>query len=77
MAFTRPKLPYPKDALAPYMCEETLGFYYGKHHQADVNISHRLTEGTPQAKASLEELIHTADGALFNNAAQGSNHTFF
>jgi superoxide dismutase, Fe-Mn family len=77
MAFTRPKLPYPKDALASYMCEETLGSCYDKHHQAYVNILHRLTEGTLQVKASLEELIHTADGALFNNAAQGSNHTFF
>jgi Fe-Mn family superoxide dismutase len=77
MAFTRPKLPYPKDALAPHRCAETLGSYYGKHHQASVNILHRLTEGTPQAKASLEELIRTADGALLNNAAQGSNHTCF
>jgi hypothetical protein len=34
MAFTLPDLPYPYDALAPYMSRETLEFHHDKHHQA-------------------------------------------
>ena len=36
MAFTLPDLPYPYDALAPYMSRETLEFHHDKHHQAYV-----------------------------------------
>jgi superoxide dismutase, Fe-Mn family len=77
MAFTLPELPYPKDALAPHLSAETLEYHYGKHHQTYVNTLNRLVEGKPEANKSLEELIRTADGALFNNAAQAWNHTFF
>jgi superoxide dismutase, Fe-Mn family len=77
MAFTLPPLPYPKDALAPHMSAETLEFHYGKHHQAHVNNLNRLIEGKPEANKSLEELIKTAEGGIFNNAAQVWNHTFF
>ena len=34
MAFSLPDLPYPYDALAPYMSRETLEFHHDKHHQA-------------------------------------------
>jgi Fe-Mn family superoxide dismutase len=77
MAFTLPELPYSKDALAPHMSAETLEFHYGKHHQAYVTNLNRLTEGKPEASKSLEDLIRTAEGGLFNNAAQVWNHTFF
>lgn len=77
MAFTLPPLPYPRDALAPHMSAETLEFHYGKHHQAHVNNLNRLIEGKPEANKSLEELIKTAEGGIFNNAAQVWNHTFF
>ncbi len=77
MAFTLPELPYPKDALAPHISAETMEYHYGRHHQTYVNTLNRLTEGKPEANASLEELIRTADGAIFNNAAQVWNHTFF
>jgi Fe-Mn family superoxide dismutase len=77
MAFTLPKLPYSKDALAPHISAETLEFHYGKHHQAYVNTLNRLTEDKPETNTSLEELIRTADGSILNNAAQVWNHTFF
>lgn len=77
MAFTLPELPYAKDALAPHISAETMEFHHGKHHQAYVNNLNRLTEGKPEANKSLEELIRTADGGVFNNAAQVWNHTFF
>jgi Fe-Mn family superoxide dismutase len=77
MAFTLPELPYAKDALAPHISAETMEYHYGKHYHAYVNTLNRLTEGKPEANKSLEELIRTANGAIFNNAAQVWNHSFF
>ena len=77
MAFTLPELPYAKDALAPHMSAETLEFHHGKHHQAYVTNLNKLIEGKPEANKSLEEIILSSDGGVFNNAAQVWNHTFF
>ena len=78
MAFELPPLPYPKDALAPHMSEQTLGFHHGKHHQTYVNNLNGLVEGTENERRSLEEIIlAAAPGGLFNNSAQTWNHTFF
>jgi Fe-Mn family superoxide dismutase len=77
MAFTLPALPYSKSALAPNISEETLEFHYGKHHLAYVNNLNALIENTPLAHKSLEELIKTQTGPIFNNAAQVWNHTFY
>ena len=77
MAFELPALPYAMDALAPHISAETLEYHYGKHHQTYVNNLNNLTEGTPDADASLEDVIMKAEGGLFNNAAQVWNHTFY
>jgi Fe-Mn family superoxide dismutase len=77
MAFTLPELPYPKDALAPHISAETLEFHHGKHHQAYVNNLNGLVAGKDLEKKSLEELIRTQTGGIFNNAAQVWNHTFY
>jgi Fe-Mn family superoxide dismutase len=77
MAFELPPLPYALDALAPHISKETLEFHYGKHHQTYVTNLNNLTEGTPDADASLEDIIAKAEGGLFNNAAQVWNHTFY
>ncbi len=77
MAFTLPNLPYPKDALAPHTSAETLEYHHGKHHNAYVTNLNKLLEGKPEAGKSLEEIIMSSDGGVFNNAAQVWNHTFF
>ncbi len=77
MAFELPTLPYAQDALEPHISAETLSFHYGKHHQAYVTNLNKLTEGTAQADAQLEDIILSASGGLFNNAAQVWNHTFY
>jgi Fe-Mn family superoxide dismutase len=77
MAFTLPNLPYSKDALAPHISAETLEFHHGKHHQAYVTNLNKLLEGKPEANKSLEEVIMSSDGGVFNNAAQVWNHTFY
>ena len=77
MPFTLPELPYALDALAPQISKETLEYHYGKHHQTYVTNLNKLTDGKPEAGKSLETLIKTAKGPVFNNAAQVWNHTFY
>lgn len=77
MSFELPNLPYAKDALAPHISAETFDYHHGKHHQAYVNKLNALTDGKPEANKSLEELIKSSEGGLFNQAAQVWNHTFF
>ncbi len=77
-AFELPKLPYAKNALAPYLSEETLEYHYGRHHAAYVKKLNELIANTNFARMPLEEIIKTADhGPIFNNAAQPWNHTFY
>lgn len=75
--FELPALPYALDALEPFMSRETLEYHYGKHHQTYVNNLNALTEGTPFAEKSLEEVVRSSEGGVFNNAAQVWNHAFF
>jgi Fe-Mn family superoxide dismutase len=77
MSFTLPNLPYPKDALAPHISAETFEYHHGKHHAAYVTNLNKLIEGKPEANKSLEDIILSSDGPLFNNSAQVWNHTFF
>ena len=77
MAFELPPLPYELDALEPHFSRETLDFHYNKHHKTYVVKLNGLVEGTEQAALSLEELIRTSTGPVFNNAAQIWNHTFY
>jgi Fe-Mn family superoxide dismutase len=77
MSFSLPELPYAKDALAPHMSAETFDYHYGKHHAAYVSKLNAAIEGTDNAGKSLEDIIKSAEGGLFNNAAQTWNHSFF
>ena len=77
MTHVLPDLPWARDALAPVLSEETLDYHYGKHHNAYVNKLNGLVEGTELESASLEDLVKTSEGGVFNNAAQIWNHTFY
>jgi len=77
MAFSLPSLPYSKSALAPHISEETLEYHYGKHHQTYVTNLNNLTEGNALGSKTLEEIVKTESGGVFNNAAQVWNHTFY
>jgi len=80
-SFELPPLPYPENALEPYISSRTLGFHHGKHHRGYVDNTNRLVGGTRMAELSLEELVKKAaalgNKALFNNAAQAWNHGFY
>ncbi len=71
------KLPYSLNALDPYMSAETLEYHYGKHHQAYVNTLNTLIKATEFEDKSLEDIITSSHGKIFNNAAQIWNHNLF
>ena len=77
MAIELPALPYDRAALEPHISGETLDFHYGKHHQAYVDNLNKMIVGTEFADLPLEDIIRKAQGAMFNNAAQVWNHTFY
>ena len=77
MLYELPDLPFEKKSLEPNFSSETIDYHYGKHHQAYVNNLNKLVPGTEFEGKSLEEIIKTADGGIFNNAAQIYNHTFY
>lgn len=81
-AIQLPALPYAENALEPYISERTIGFHYGKHHQGYVNKINKLIKRTPYAGMPLEEIVlksaaNADHAAVFNNAAQVFNHTFY
>jgi Fe-Mn family superoxide dismutase len=77
-----PVLAYPQNSLLPYISEKTIQFHYGKHHNAYVENTIKLLSGTGLEEKSLEDIITISFGnekmiALFNNAAQVWNHSFY
>jgi Fe-Mn family superoxide dismutase len=79
---TLPPLPYAENALEPIITANTMGFHYGKHHKGYVDNLNKLIAGTEYAHLSLEKIITSTAGqsertAIFNNAAQTWNHTFY
>ena len=82
MPFELMPLPYDKSALDPYMSAKTLEFHHDKHHKTYVDTLNKLIDGTPYAKAKLEDIIeHSSENekekTIFNNAGQVWNHNFF
>ena len=77
MSIELPSLPYAQDSLEPHISKETLEFHYGKHHNTYVVKLNGLIDGTADADKSLEDIIKTSSGGVFNNAAQIWNHTFY
>jgi Fe-Mn family superoxide dismutase len=77
-----PPLPYAENALDPVISANTIGFHYGKHHKGYVDTLNKLIAGTELAHLSLEKLIAETAGkadkvAIFHNAEQTWNHTFY
>lgn len=77
-----PPLPYAKDALAPHISAETLGFHHGKHHKTYVETANKLIKGSEFETLPLEEIIRRSAGKaehrkIFNNAGQAWNHNFY
>ena len=77
-----PILPYADNALAPVISANTISFHYGKHHKTYVDNLNKLIAKTEYVGLALEKIIAQTAGkidkvAIFNNAAQAWNHTFY
>jgi Fe-Mn family superoxide dismutase len=70
-------LPYAKSALAPHLSARTLDFHYERHHKGYLRKLVKLVHGKPEEALSLEELVRSTTGEVFDNAAQVWNHSFY
>jgi len=80
--YVLPPLPYAENALEPVISAKTISFHYGKHHKGYVDNLNKLVAGTEFAGMPLETIITVTAGkadkaAIFNNASQAWNHTFY
>jgi Fe-Mn family superoxide dismutase len=79
---TLPPLPYAENELEPIISGKTMSFHYGKHHKTYVDNLNKLVAGTDFVSLSLDKIITSTVGkpentAIFNNAAQSWNHSFY
>jgi superoxide dismutase, Fe-Mn family len=77
-----PPLPFAENALEPVISAKTLGFHHGRHHRGYVETLNKLIAGTELADLPLERIVIETAGnadrsAVFNNAAQAWNHSFY
>ncbi len=81
-----PPLPYPVDALEPYIDAKTMEIHHGKHHAAYVkNLNGVLAAHKDLAGRSLEDLLRNdaavvpADvrQSVINNGGGHANHSLF
>ena len=81
MTFKLPDLPYPYEALQPYMSAETLHFHHDKHHLAYVENGNKLIAGSGFEGKSIEDVCKGAyekkNAGLVNNVGQHYNHIHF
>ncbi len=85
MAFELPALPFPADALEPYIDARTNEIHHGKHHAAYVtNLNNAIAGKADLESKSLEALItdlasvpEAVRGAVRNNGGGHWNHSFF
>lgn len=82
MTFQLYKLPYPEQAMEPYLSQSTLFYHYEKHHATYLNNLNTLVKGTAFENELLENIILATENqpefqAIYNNAAQVWNHDFY
>ena len=85
MAYELPPLPYPKDALEPYIDAQTMEIHHDKHHAAYVtNVNKAIAGKADLEHKSIEDLIRNLDavpadirGPVRNNGGGHANHSMF
>jgi superoxide dismutase, Fe-Mn family len=86
MAFTVPDLPYPYEALEPYIDKQTMQIHHDKHHAAYVTNLNKALESAPDLQnKTIEELLanncaivpENIRTAVRNNGGGHINHTMF
>ncbi|MBE2995232.1 superoxide dismutase [Fe] [Campylobacter sp. RM9344] len=74
--FTLRQLPFDAKTNA-VVSEQTCNYHHGKHHATYVANLNNLIKDSEFANAGLYELLISAKGGLYNNAAQVYNHDFY
>ena len=77
MKYKLPTLPYDDAALEPVISCETIDIHYRRHEQTYINKLNDMIAGTEYEDMSLEDIICSSSGSLFNNASQAWNHIFY
>ena len=85
VAHVLPPLPYPADALEPYIDKMTMEIHHDKHHGAYVTNLNKALEGHADLQAlSIEELLEQSRRvpenirtAVRNNGGGHMNHSMF
>lgn len=84
MSYELPPLPYAYDALEPHLSRRTMQLHHDKHHGKYVDTLNKLIANTPYTDMPLDQIMRHSvsksgkqERAIFNNAAQSWNHTFF
>lgn len=75
--FEMPALPYAAGDLAPALSAETIEFHYGKHLQTYLNNLNAALPGSAFEGKSIEDIVKSAEGGVFNNAGQFLNHYMY
>lgn len=75
-------LPFPENALEPYVSGETMKFHYQYHYAGYVAKANQLLRRSAlKNMGEMEIIMETADNEnyaeIFNNVAQAWNHAFF
>lgn len=84
VGFTLPPLPFPVDALEPYIDAKTMEIHHDKHHKAYVDNLNKAIMGTEWAGKTIEEIIKAAPmmsddikDQVINNGGGHYNHSLF
>jgi Fe-Mn family superoxide dismutase len=85
VAHVLPPLPYPEDALEPYIDKTTMQIHHDKHHGAYVTNLNKALEGQANLQSlSIEELLSNLDRVpenirttVRNNGGGHMNHSMF
>jgi Fe-Mn family superoxide dismutase len=79
-ALVFPALPFPYDALEPYIDARTMEIHYDRHHRTYFNNLVTAVKGNPMESLGIEEILKTVSGrgdAIRNNGGGFYNHMFF
>tara|TARA_R110002072_G_scaffold83597_4_gene189602 strand:- start:17407 stop:17808 length:402 start_codon:yes stop_codon:yes gene_type:complete len=77
MDFTLEPLPFAEDALEPHIGSRTVNIHYHKHHKGYLDKLDKALENDERRAMTLEQIIRTSQGHIFNCAAQVWNHSFY
>lgn len=83
--FKLPPLPYPTNALEPYIDDRTMQIHHGKHHAAYINQLNEAAKQYPQiAKQPIEQILRNLNQlpeavrtTVRNNGGGHVNHSMF